>query len=381
VECVNASGFPLFLDQRGAPRPYGPACDSGAFELGAVPLPGDFCINDADRAVYESLVYVDGSGNPSSCTEAASSIAADCVFGSAQSSPPLVGCPAEVQAVIACFPSCSPDVIVAFEQCVADCTEEATGLSTECAGCYGGWAACGAKTCVPECAGGGTQPPCIDCLFFAGCTGRFDACSGLPGSTDCSAVPDHCEGVDCDDQNECTWDECNAFDGSCQYDPVPNGWPCDAGGVPGVCTDGECVEDPCAGNPCDDGEQCTLDLCEPVTGTCENDPLPDGSYCFLDNGGGGAGGDGGPGGNGGGVSGVCVAGTCTEDLCVGNPCYDGNPCTSDQCNLADGSCSNDPVPDGWPCDAGGWPGICTGGECIPTGGAGGTGGTGGVGGG
>jgi hypothetical protein len=187
VECVNASGFPLFLDQRGAPRPYGLACDSGAFELGAVPLPGDFCINDADRAVYESLVYVDGGGNPSSCTEAASSIAADCVFGSAQSSPPLIGCPDEVAAVITCFPNCSPDTIAAFDQCVADCTEEATGLSAECAGCYGELAGCGAETCVPECAGGGTQPPCIDCLFFAGCMGRFDACTDLPGSTDCSS--------------------------------------------------------------------------------------------------------------------------------------------------------------------------------------------------
>ena len=185
VECVNWSGFPLFLDQRGAPRPYGPACDSGAFELGAVPLPGDFCTNDADRAVYESLEYIDGVGNPSTCTDAASSIAADCVFGSPQSSPPLVGCPEEVAAVIRCFPNCSPDVIAALDQCVADCTDGATGLSTECAGCYGEWAGCGAEVCVPECAGGGMQPQCIDCLFYAGCTGRFDACSGLPGSTDC----------------------------------------------------------------------------------------------------------------------------------------------------------------------------------------------------
>ena len=51
-------------------------------------------------------------------------------------------------------------------------------VSTPCAGCYGEWAGCGGEVCVPECAGGGTQPPCIDCLFAAGCTGRFDACSG-----------------------------------------------------------------------------------------------------------------------------------------------------------------------------------------------------------
>jgi len=175
-ECVNAAGFPLIVDQRGAPRPYGPACDSGAFELGAVPLPRDLCTNDPDRAVYESLEYIDSGGNPSTCTDAANSIAADCA---------LIGCPDEVAAVITCFPNCSPDVIAAFDQCVADCTEEATGLSTACAGCYGEWAGCGGEVCVPECVGGGTQPPCIDCLFAAGCSGRFDACSGLPGNIDC----------------------------------------------------------------------------------------------------------------------------------------------------------------------------------------------------
>ena len=95
-ECVNAAGFPLLVDQRGASRPSGPACDSGAFELGGVLLPRDQRINDADRTVYESLEYIDESGNFSTCTDAANSIAADCVFGSPQSSPPLVGCPARL---------------------------------------------------------------------------------------------------------------------------------------------------------------------------------------------------------------------------------------------------------------------------------------------
>ena len=272
-ECVNAAGFPLFLDQRGAPRPYGPACDSGAFELGAVPLPGDFCINDADRAVYESLTYVDGSGNVSTCTSAASSIAADCA---------LIGCPDEVAAVIACFPNCSPDVIAAFDQCVASCTEGATGLSTDCAGCYGELAGCGGETCVPECAGGGTQPPCIDCLFYAGCVGRFDACTGLPGSTDCSAVPDLCEGVDCDDDDLCTEDVCNVTDGSCQHTPTD----------------------------CNDSNECTVDTCDPAAG-CEYTPAADGSACAESN--------------------ECAVGQCAGGACALTPIANGTPCTGGTC--------------------------------------------------
>jgi hypothetical protein len=185
-ECVNVAGFPLLVDQRGAPRPYGPACDSGAFELGAVPLPRDLCINDADRAVYESLVYVDGGGSPSTCTAAANSIASDCVFGSAFSSPPLLGCPGEAAEVLACYPSCPPDAIDALDQCVASCTAGATGLSTGCADCYGAWAGCGAQSCVPECAGDVGSPPCLDCLAAAGCTAIFDACFGGPANIDCS---------------------------------------------------------------------------------------------------------------------------------------------------------------------------------------------------
>ena len=186
--CVNAAGFPLLVDQRGAPRPYGPACDSGSFELGAVPLPRDLCTNDADRAAYESLNYINGGGIPSTCIDAATAIAADCVFGSAQSSPPIAGCPTEVAAVIACYPNCSPDVIAAFNQCLTTCTAGASGLSTECAGCYGDWAGCGAQVCVPECAGGVGSPSCTDCLSASGCTGLFNACTGLPGDIDCGGT-------------------------------------------------------------------------------------------------------------------------------------------------------------------------------------------------
>ncbi|MGH8103834.1 MAG: choice-of-anchor Q domain-containing protein, partial [bacterium] len=39
ASCTNASGQPLATDQRGQARPFGPACDIGAFEGGTAPLP------------------------------------------------------------------------------------------------------------------------------------------------------------------------------------------------------------------------------------------------------------------------------------------------------------------------------------------------------
>jgi len=188
-ECVDANGLPLLTDQRGFPRPQGPACDSGAFELEDGTPPMGACINDADRTTYESLVYVDGQGTLWTCIDAATEIGNDCVFGSAQSEPPLEGCRDQAGDVIACFPNCPEEVIDAFGACVALCTARATGLSAGCANCYGEAAACGAAFCTFACAGGDlNSPPCISCRIENGCIPGFDACSGLPGDIDCGGT-------------------------------------------------------------------------------------------------------------------------------------------------------------------------------------------------
>jgi hypothetical protein len=52
------------------------------------------------------------------------------------------------------------------------------------------------------------------------------------------------EGIYCDDGNECTWDGCNAFDGSCESGPVPDGQICDFIGpsyVDGIWQQGICI--------------------------------------------------------------------------------------------------------------------------------------------
>jgi hypothetical protein len=72
---------------------------------------------------------------------------------------------------------------------------------------------------------------------------------------------------DCDDDNPCTDDACNAAAG-CVH--APNAAPCDDGNL---CTQGDvCVEGRCTGGPraeCDDGNACTDDSCDPAAG-CEH---------------------------------------------------------------------------------------------------------------
>jgi hypothetical protein len=62
-----------------------------------------------------------------------------------------------------------------------------------------------------------------------------------------------------------------------------------------------------------------------------------------------------------------MSGTCEDAmLCAGVDCSDGNDCTDDVCDPADGSCSNPNEPDGTACDAGGVPGSCQAGTCVAT---------------
>lgn len=136
---------------------------------------------------------------------------------------------------------------------------------------------------------------------------------------------DHCSGVDlscsaglrkdCDDGDVCTNDSCNPATGACQHafntascddlDPCTTGDRCDLG----LCRGTAVV--------CDDGNFCTEDVCNPVSGNCQhfNNSLAcdDGDACT-------------------------VYDTCSAGLCVGQPlsCDDLNPCTDDSCDPASG---------------------------------------------
>ena len=145
---------------------------------------------------------------------------------------------------------------------------------------------------------------------------------------------DLCEGVTCDDQNECTTDACDPASGECVSEPVDDGTSCASGD--GVCEAGECVPaDLCEGVDCNDDNECTTDLCNPEDGQCSNDPVDDGTSC-----------------NGG--AGMCVNGDCMDvDLCADVVCDDtGNDCTSAACDPATGLCEVSDVPNGTECAGG-----------------------------
>ena len=110
-----------------------------------------------------------------------------------------------------------------------------------------------------------------DCVFVVGCVhdpvneGRNCNVNGLAGVCT-GGVCDLCAGVVCDDDgNECTWD-CNPETGTCDYIPVADGTDCHFDGLPGLCISGVCGEDPCEGLVCDDGNECTDDTCDYVDG-------------------------------------------------------------------------------------------------------------------
>jgi len=158
----------------------GGSCDPGGGD-GA-------CTNAEDEAVYADLTYTDDADATFTGTEAASAIGSDCIFGTSQSDPLLAGCGAEATDVIACFPSadgCPDATIQALADCVAMCTQDATGLSDECVGCTGDTVACGAAFCTTACVADTNAPGCIACRCRNNCIQDFDSCSGLPSSCEC----------------------------------------------------------------------------------------------------------------------------------------------------------------------------------------------------
>jgi hypothetical protein len=252
-------------------------------------------------------------------------------------------------------------LVLGFVLAVAGCaTDEGTGGSGGSAGTGGSGGVAGS---------GGTVDLCmeVDCSDDNDCTD--DVCDAADGS--CSNPDDMdgsscdfagsagvcmsgmcedamlCEGTDCSDGNECTMDLCNPDDGECSNPNETDGTTCDAGGDPGTCQAGVCTG-LCDGVDCSDGNECTDDVCDAADGACSHPNRTNGVTCDF-----------------GGVGGVCMDGVCEDALlCEGVDCTDGDDCTEDVCDPADGSCSNPVKTDGAVCDASGDPGECQSGICT-----------------
>jgi hypothetical protein len=138
--------------------------------------------------------------------------------------------------------------------------------------------------------------------------------SGFCANGSCEVSPS-----ECDDKNDCTADSC-APEAGCQNIFKASGTLCELGSV--CFTDGTCADGSCSAPviSCDDGNECTADACDPVSG-CVNTPIEalcnDGDACTGD--------------------GTCSNGVCTAGESL--PCSDGNSCTIDSCHPSDG-CSH-----------------------------------------
>lgn len=150
--------------------------------------------------------------------------------------------------------------------------------------------------------------------------------------------------LECDDGNQCTQDLCNTLTNQCENTPEENGTPCNDG--LDCSADDVCIDTTCAGTTpeCDDEIPCTIDSCiEP--GGCQH--IPDDSVCRDD--------DACNGEESCQVDTGCLAGQdldcndeldCTADSCDALTgcihetndvlCDDANPCTADGCQAGAG---------------------------------------------
>ena len=213
------------------------------------------------------------------------------------------------------------------------------------------------------------QQVCIDmsdkCTAFSCQDGT---CAGTPIVTcnnpdactvsSCNPQTGACENTarNCDDGNPCTDDSCVLPTG-CVH--TPHGGTCETGNA---CTTGACVGGFClptaktngttcgTSSPCltfacqsgfclptqtiscpDDGDKCTIEFCNPTTGTpvCDKITITTcfGDACHADQ--------------------VCNSQTgcvsITPTPLPGNPCDDGNPCTQNDTCASDGVCNGQPI--------------------------------------
>jgi hypothetical protein len=150
---------------------------------------------------------------------------------------------------------------------------------------------CLAGACSAQLAVCNDNNPCTNdiCQNGKGCvytpnTGFCDDGDGCTLGDTCSNATCGAGGPkDCDDDNVCTVDLCEAPSGTCVHNPTPgdcdDNTACSAGDT---CTDGICAGLPNS-DLCDDGNVCTTDVCDLQAQSCVNapagGPCDDGDVC------------------------------------------------------------------------------------------------------
>ncbi len=226
------------LCQAGVCQPYGThICDDGN------PCTEDLCDDQADCLYVPRSDTACDDGNP--CTQAGI-----CVSGTCQSTDVTCDdgnpCTADL---------CDLNSGCLYPQQDGPCSDG--DLCTEDDRCQFGFCVPGRNIC--QCAVDD------DCRFLP----AEDRCvTGVRCDTD--SVPSSCvitQRVDCSTpQDPCMEASCDSASGLCIGSPLPDGVSCDAPLMcvqEGTCQQGECVGDP---SQCDDGLDCTDDVCEPGMG-------------------------------------------------------------------------------------------------------------------
>jgi len=154
--------------------------------------------------------------------------------------------------------------------------------------------------------------PAVTCDTSGDSACQATACSTTTGTCQTTAT-------NCDDGNACTADSCDPVTG-CSHSTSPcySATPSNACKIPSCNTaNGACIE---INRNCDDGNACTVDSCDPTLG-CVHTALT----CQSDS---------------------CNTRVCNSTVgCVSTPvnCDDANPCTSDTCSIGTG-CSHTVIP-------------------------------------
>jgi hypothetical protein len=156
--------------------------------------------------------------------------------------------------------------------------------------------------------------------------GLFGGCNVVLGIHDLSQGGAGGGCGDCDDHNPCTVDGC-AGD-ACTHVAQPEGPAPSAAQTAFDCKVVQCVK----GSPEQqnddadiqaDAEDCTTDLCK--NGQALHPAKPDGAACTM------------------GDEGLCAGGKCQISCTVDAMCDDGNPCTTDTCDVAKATCAFAPL--------------------------------------
>jgi hypothetical protein len=155
--------------------------------------------------------------------------------------------------------------------------------------------------------------PCTDdacnkisgaCVFQANQAPCDDSDACTTGDTCAATLCKAGTATACDDGDPCTIEKCNTATGKCDTGPVVDGVACSDGVActqGDACTGGKCI--PGSQPQCDDGNLCTTDGCDAVTGKCVS-TNQDGVKC--------------------------------ED---GNPCTTGDSCSAGKCASGTNNCS------------------------------------------